>query len=171
MTIDEFLVLIETDGEHPPGSAAVAAFEAENGLTLPDDYRAFLGATPGGRVRGNVYFSISGEQDEPQDCQEIMGSVRGLRSTGTYALAERLATAEADAIPQDLLPVMTDRGGNVIALVLRPDRFGEMVFLDHEVGDEGRATLEEAEADDWGYAIPFADSFTAMVAGFASEAD
>ena len=64
------------------------------------------------------------------------------------------------------MPVMVDRGGNAIAMVLRTDRFGEMVFLDHEVSDEGRATLEAAEADDWGYAIPFAPSFTAMVAGF-----
>ena len=59
---------------------------------------------------------------------------------------------------------MTDGGGNTIAVVLRSDRFGEMVFLDHEMAVEGRATLETAEED--GHALAFARSFTAMVAGF-----
>lgn len=167
MTVDEFVGLIDTDGSPSPGAAAVAAFEAENGLTLPEDYRAFLAATPGGRVQGNVHFSLVGEEDGP----EIMGSVYGLQARGYTSLGKRLADAEADAIPQGLLPVMKDRGGNTLALVLRPDRFGEMVFLDHEVADEGRATLEAAEADDWGYATPFARSFTAMVAGLRLATD
>ena len=80
------------------------------------------------------------------------------------SLARCLADAERDGIPQGLLPVMTDAGGNTIAIVLRSDRVGEMVFLDHEVAGEGRATLETAEAD--GHALAFARSFTAMVSGF-----
>lgn len=95
-----------------------------------------------------------------------MGSVYGLEAEGYTSLVERLTDAEEDAIPEGLLPFMRDRGGNTLALVLRPDRLGEMVFLDHEVADEGRATLEAAEADAWGYAIPFARSFAAMIAGF-----
>ena len=167
MTIDELVGLIDNGSLPPPGLAAVATFEAEHGLTLPNDYRSFLAATPGGRVRGNVTFSLAGEEDG----QEIMGVVYGLGANDVYALATRLADAEEDAIPQDLLPAMRDRGGNTIALVSRADRAGEMVFLDHEVADEGRATLEVAEADDWGYAIPFAASFTAMVAGFKATVD
>ncbi|GLQ87230.1 SMI1/KNR4 family protein [Dyella flagellata] len=162
MDIESFISLIE-DGDVPsPGPDAVARFEAENGLALPEDYRAFLAVTPGGRVRGNVHFSLVGEDEGP----EIMGSVLGLQSEGYNSLARRLADAEKDSIPHGLLPVMRDRGGNTIALVLRPDRLGEMVFLDHEVADEGRATLEAAEADDWAYALTFAGSFTAMIAGF-----
>ncbi len=166
MTIDDFLGSIDEDGSTGPGLPAVFEFEREHGFQLPDDYRAFLAATAGGRVRGNVYFSLAGEEVGP----EIIGSVFGLQSDGYRSLRQRLADVEDDAVPYGLLPVMVDRGGNTIALVVRPERLGEMVFLDHEVADEGRATLEAAEAEDSGYAIPFARSFTAMISGFAKSA-
>ena len=161
MTVDDFIELIDDNGQPAPGASEVAAFETEHGLTLPDDYRAFLAATPGGRVQHNVLFSLSGETEG----QEIMGTVAGLNGEGFTSLNKRLADVEEDAIPEDLLPIMRDRGGNTIAMVLRPDRFGEIVILDHEVSDEGRSTLEAAEADDWGYAIPFARSFTDLITG------
>ena len=167
MTIDEFLGEIDTEGSLPPGNAAVAAFEAAHGLTLPEDYRAFLAATPGGHIRGRVCFSLVGEAHGP----EIMNYVFGLHDEGYSSLTRRLASAETEAIPHGLLPVMSDAGGNTVALMLRPDRICEMLFLDHEGGDEGRATLEAAEADNWGYAKSFARSFTAMVAGFTLATD
>jgi hypothetical protein len=161
VTIEEFITLIDADGLPAPGMAAVVAFEAEHGLALPQDYREFLAATPGGRLRSNVRFSLSGGPNG----QEILSDVAGLQKEEYYSLAQRFAEAEADAIPLGLLSIMSDRGGNAIALVLRPERLGETVFLDHEVAEEGRAALEAAEAEDWCYAIPFARSFTDMIAG------
>lgn len=52
-------------------------------------------------------------------------------------------------IPDGLLSIMTDVGGNNIAIAIRPDRLGEIFFLDREVsGGEGRVSLERAESDD-----------------------
>ena len=167
MTIEELVGLIDGNGLPAPGTAAVVAFETGHSLTLPEDYRTFLAATPGGHVRGSIRFSLVGEAVG----SELLNYAFGLREEDYSSLKQRLAGAETEAIPQGLLPVMSSAGGNTIALVLRSDRFGEMVFLDHEVAGEGRATLEAAEADDWGYAIPFASSFATMIAGFKLVAD
>ncbi len=165
MTLDEFLSEIDTDNVPAPGAAAVATFASANDLTLPEDYGAFLAATPGGHIRGNVRFSLAGEAEGA----ELMNYVFGLLGEDHRSLKRLLAGAERDGIPQGLLPIMSDAGGNTVAIVLRSDRMGEMVFLDHEALNEGRTTLEAAEAD--GYAIPFARSFTAMVAGFTLASD
>jgi hypothetical protein len=165
MDIDAFLQLIDHEGLAAPGVEAVSAFEAATGLTLPDDYKAFLATTPGGRLSKLVNFSLCGDEVG----NEYLGRVAGLRDDPSYSLEARVATAEEKAIPEGLLSIMTDKGGNAIAIAVRPDRLGQIFFLDHEVSDEGRATIEAAEGDDWGYAIPFASSFSEMIAGFNVE--
>lgn len=165
MDIDAFAQLIDNSGLPAPGPQAVAAFEAATGLTLPDDYRAFLAITPGGRLTKTVTFSLSGEEDGA----EYLGRVAGLRTENSYSLDARVQTAAESAIPEGMLSIMTDRGGNAVAIAVRPDRLGQIFFLDHEVADEGRPTIEEAESDDWGYAIRFATSFSEMIAGFKAE--
>ncbi|MEW6437992.1 MAG: SMI1/KNR4 family protein [Pseudomonadota bacterium] len=165
MDIDAFVRLIDDSGLPAPGSQVVTAFEAATGLTLPDDYRAFLAKTPGGRLSKTVTFSLSGEEDGA----EYLGRVAGLRTENSYSLEERVRSAAENAIPEGLLSIMTDRGGNALALAVRPDRFGQIFFLDHEVSDEGRPTIEEAESADWGYAIRFAATFSEMIAGFKAQ--
>jgi hypothetical protein len=168
MKIDAFVRLIEDDGLQAPGPQAVTAFEAATGLTLPEDYKAFLSTTAGGRLGRIVTFSLSGEEVGA----EYLGVVAGLRTDDDYySLTERHRTAAEDAIPEGLLSIMTDKGGNDIAIAVRPDRLGQIFFLDHEVSGEERCTIEEAEAEDWGYAIPFAASFSEMMAGFKLDED
>ncbi|MCJ2131332.1 SMI1/KNR4 family protein [Methylobacterium sp. E-045] len=163
MTPNELAAIIDGQTALVPDSAEIEAFEALIGARLPDDYRAFLALTRGGRLRGRVVFSLVGEEIGA----ERVGCVAGLCGEEDCSLQERHRTASDCDIPESLLSIMTDGGGNDIALVLRPDRLGEVFFLDHEVsGGEGRPTLEDAEGKDWGYAIRFASSFSEMVAGF-----
>lgn len=170
MTLEELAAMIDGGGCPTPAAAQVEAFEALIGARLPDDYRAFLALTPGGRLYGRVLFSLAGEEIGA----ERVGCVAGLRpgaarspADAEVSLEERHRTASDCDVPRGLLSIMTDGGGNAIAIAVRPDRVGEIFFLDHEVsGGEGSPILEEAEGDDWGYAIRFASSFSEMVAGF-----
>lgn len=163
MTPHELAAIIYDGKAHAPDPSQVEALETLIGAKLPSDYRAFLMMTPGGRPRGRVIFSLAGENIGTERLQ----LVAGLRSEHEFSLEGRHRTASDCDIPDGLLSIMTDGGGNNIAIAIRPDRLGEIFFLDHEVsGGEGRVSLEEAESDDWGYAIRFASSFTEMVGGF-----
>lgn len=165
MTPTELAAIIDSEAGPTPSLAEIEAFEALIGARLPDDYRAFLALIRGGRLRERVVFSLAGEEIGA----ERIGRVAGLCTDEDCSLEERHRTASDCDIPEGLLSIMTDGGGNDIALVLRPDRLGEVFFLDHEVsGGEGRPTLEDAEGEDWVYAIRFASSFSEMVAGFRS---
>lgn len=165
MTPNELAVMIDDGKARAPDGSQVEAFERLIGATLPSDYRAFLMMTSGGRLRGRVVFSLAGEDIGT----EHLKRVAGLGSDKQFSLEERHRTASDCDIPDGLLSIMTDGGGNDIAIAIRPDRLGEIFFLDHEVsGGEGRVSLEEAESEDWGYAIRFASSFTEMVGGFRS---
>jgi hypothetical protein len=163
MTPNELAAITDGEAGPVPTSAEIEAFEVLIGARLPDDYRAFLALTRGGRLRERVVFSLAGEEIGT----ERIGRVGGLCADADCSLEERHRTASDCDIPDGLLSIMTDGGGNDIALALRPDRFGEIFFLDHEVsGGEGRPTLEDAESEDWVYAIRFASSFSEMVASF-----
>ena len=184
MTPNELASMIDGDGLPTPTMEEVEAFEALIGARLPDDYRTFLVMTPGGVVRGEVTFSLPGEEAG----SHLLVDVAGLRSCGS--LEWRFQAASDRDTPEGLLSIMTDAGGNDIAVAVRPDRLGEIFFLDHEVagldrdrlgepfsldhelaGYEGRSSLERAESDEWCYAIRFAASFSELIAQFSIEQD
>lgn len=163
MTAEELASIIDDAGYSLPNETAISDIETLIGSTLPEDYRAFLSLTPGGQVYGRVLFSLSGEPVGT----ERLSRVAGVRPEPDLSLVERFHSANDNDVPLGLLSIMTDGGGNDIAISLRPDRFGEIFFLDHEVsGGEGSPALEEAESDDWGYAIKFASSFSELINGF-----
>ena len=82
------------------------------------------------------------------------------------ALGERFRAAADLQTPEDALSIASDPGGNDVVLVLRTDRLGEILLLDHELPDYGdRVAVEAAEAS--GYARRLAGSFDGFVAGLA----
>lgn len=162
MTFDELTSLIEDDGLPPPDAEVMVRFESMIGLALPEDYKGFLALTAGGLAYDHASYSM------PRDPVPAGSLVRvaGLRSEPDVSLEERWRTANDLDVPFGLLSITTDGAGNDIAISLRPDRLGEVFLLDHEVsGGEGSPTLEDAEADDWVYAIKLAETFTDFVDG------
>lgn len=160
MTLDELAGLIDSSGRPMPTEADLRDLEAALGSRLPDAYRAFLLATPGGIVRGDVRSSSDGENAATVE----LARVAGLTIRDDDALIERFRRAADFQTPEDALSIGTDPGGNDLVMVLRADRMGEIVILDHEMADYGdRVTIEAAEES--GYARRLAGSFAELVAG------
>ncbi len=163
MTPDELASLIDGTGRPMPTAADLQSLEAAIGLRLPDVYRTFLLTTSGGIVRGDVRNSPGGGDAASVE----LARVAGLTAWDEDALGERLRRAADFQTPEDALSIATDPGGNDLAMVLRADRMGEIVILDHEMADYGgRVTIEAAEES--GYARHLAGSFAELVAGLTS---
>lgn len=92
MTIDEFILAVGAAAdealppaaralfgpsvEPPPSAAEVTAFEAEIGVTLPDDYSQFLLRCNGGRLD---WFQYAGPTPDGKTWQAVIREVGGLR--------------------------------------------------------------------------------------------
>ncbi len=139
MTLDEFLTYLAKPGG-ALDDAAIAAFEAEIGTGLPDDYRAFLQAVNGGWLGGAVLVHGATPDGEPIDTD--LHHVGGLRSEPPMDLRNARATYQdwIARIPRDLIWIMDDSGGNAICLGIAGDARGKVYFWDHEL---------EPDLDDW----------------------
>ncbi len=160
MTSAELANLIDGAGRPMPSAADLQSFEAAIGSQLSDAYRAFLLATPGGIVRGDLRYS----SDSDKTITVELARVAGLTAWDDDALAERFRAAANFQTPEGALSIATDPGGNDVVSVLRVDRRGELLLLDHELADYGdRVTIEDAEES--GYARRLAGSFEEFVRG------
>ncbi len=160
MTSDELAKAIDGAGRPMPTVADLQSLEASLSSPLPDAYRAFLLATPGGIVRSDVRYSPDGGDTRTVE----MARFAGLTAWDDDALGERFRAAANLQTPEGALSIATDPGGNDIVIALRADRRGEIFLLDHELADYGdRVTIEAAEES--GYASSLAGSFDDFIAG------
>lgn len=160
MTFDELASLIDGAGRPMPTAIDLQEIETALGLRLPDIYRVFLLITPGGIVCGDVRYSPSGEEATVVE----LARFAGLTAWDDNALGEHFRRATDLQTPEDALAIATDPGGNDLVMVLRADRMGEILLLDHEMAEYGdRVTIEAAEES--GYARRLAGSFGELVAG------
>jgi len=165
VTIDEVAAALRKPGD-PATPEQVAAFEAEVGARLPDDYRAFLGAVNGGYLRG--WHRYRGAAAGGQERTEYVQSLFGLRPDEP-ALSLRFhwgcgQNLEA-GFPRGLVAVAADPGGNLFGLRLEGARRGAVYFWVHDLlPDPGEwdGRVETAEN-----VVLLADSFAAFVAGVA----
>lgn len=163
MTAAEFALLFDAEGRRPASEAEIASFEATIGHALPACYREFLTLTGGGYCRGGRFAKPGGRPD-------YYGWIAALTDEPRFSLEARWRKPDWYPMPHHLLTIGQDTGGNLIAMSLRDDRFGEVFLMDHELFsfyDEQQETIEEAE--DYGLAIPYAPSFADLLSLSALE--
>lgn len=137
--------MIEMDDKYPPTSEEkVVALENGFGRPLPPQYRQFLLLYNGGRPKNDI-FDIPG-QGEGQ-----ANFFYGIDVVRYNDLAAKIDVFK-DRIPNYLLPIANDPGGNQICISLSPDDCGKVYFWDHE---------KELEPDQT--VIPLADSFDEFI--------
>jgi hypothetical protein len=118
------------------GEARVASFERELGHHLPDQYRAFLLAYNGGRPLVNAFTPRGAEAAGPDrdlELRRFLGvpTAPGADDVPDYA---RLQPSKGHpfGLPDDVLDIAGDSGGNAFVIRLAGPRSGEILFIDHE---------------------------------------
>jgi hypothetical protein len=120
-------VMIERGPQIP--ETAVAAFEADLGARLPDDYRAFLRDVNGGRTAHGHRVFVVRQRGTRTDCT-VLGSLHSIDAKNTQSdLSAQLAFARM-WLPAQLLPVGYDGLGCSLTLVISGPLTGQLWFLD-----------------------------------------
>lgn len=133
----------------PVTDAQVEAFQEKLKLPLPASYVRFLKRYNGGEpVVGEVHGKGDLE-DVPYQHGDAVNRFRKLQVEGRHVPAyARLVAPSEDrwAMPEHVLPIADDAGGNVFALILGNGR-GEIRFVDHEdldgAPDQGRLLADD----------------------------
>jgi hypothetical protein len=142
------------DSFSPVTEDEIAEFEDKHNLLLPTDYKEFLLQHNGGRPEPNM-FPI---RDFPYDTHGLMGWFYGIDDDFDLSLAENIET-HTGRIPDDLIPIGHDPGGNLICLGVAGQAEGKVFFWYH--GDEVEIRAEERPSYYNVYAV--ADSFTEFI--------
>jgi cell wall assembly regulator SMI1 len=116
----------EFDAPGPPVTpAAVRDLEADLGVALPDDYRAFLLEVNGGQPKTHATFPLGRSRS-------TLNSLHSLNDPDDlFNLAEANATLRLGReLPADLLAIGADDGGAAICLCIRGEHRGEVWYFD-----------------------------------------
>ena len=100
----------------------IADFENEVGIKFPEDYKTFMLKANGGTPDDSVKIS----------------NLKKIYKTMTYE----------EMIPNDMLPIADDPGGNAIGISLNKDDYGYVYFINHEYDDLDTGYLVKSKIAD-----------------------
>ena len=116
----------------------IADFENEVGIKFPEDYKRFMLKSNGGTPEEEWLYDFFDEVTEVENTSVIreffslfsdeavkMSNLKKIYKTMTYE----------EMIPNDMLPIADDPGGNVIGISLNKDDYGYVYFINHEYDD------------------------------------
>lgn len=140
---------MEKDAARPKvGKRRLQTFEADTGLALPDDYRAFLIKHNGGTPVA-CRFEIADLREDAQ-----VDYLYGLDRPGWGNLEQKLKTWRRE-MPDGFLVIGHDPGGAYLILGTADEYAGKVYFWDHQ----HRSLKSSREHNTY----PLADSFTAFM--------
>jgi cell wall assembly regulator SMI1 len=115
----------------PANDAEINRFENLIGHKLPDDYHEFLKSVNGGELDPILSYRFLETGRETESTLQLF---YGLHDVDTSNLTRLFNVYHVyqKRMPEHLIPIASDEGGNKICLNLSPDKFGEIVFFDHE---------------------------------------
>jgi hypothetical protein len=93
---------------------------------LPDAYGSFLLEFNGGFPSPNIFWI---NEDEKESKLSIFFGIAEGKPTDIYE------NYLFDGLPEGILPIGRDPGGNFICIGILPANSGEIFFLDHETND------------------------------------
>ncbi|MEI8197045.1 MAG: SMI1/KNR4 family protein [Phycisphaerae bacterium] len=123
--------VVITESKPPVTSVRLDAVEAKFGIHLPPEYREFLLRHNGGRAEPDG-FTFTGPSGRKEDsCIHFFLSVYD----GEYSNFEtkfRTYKVRAKRMPDELVPIASDPGGNSICMAMSGPKTGAIYFWDHE---------------------------------------
>jgi hypothetical protein len=140
-----------TSSGEPATEEELARAEQELGVAIPAAYRRFLQQANGAEMEPN-------EVDREKLDDPVGLSVRQLYGVGDHdgrALVRNRRRFQD--LPETLLPIGEDVGGNGVAIGVAGDEEGRVYFKDHEVG------LGEGEGTTWEGVTPLARDFDTLL--------
>jgi hypothetical protein len=130
--------------------ADIAAFEHENKVLLPADYRAFMLKHNGGEPSPEWFDYSDGTEVLHTGVQEFFAIyTKPEAETGLSAnlnLARQCGTykrMETPRMPEELIPIGDDGGSNKICLCVSGEHTGCIYYWDHEMECTGGGTYED----------------------------
>jgi len=109
--------------------AEIAAFEAELGATLPEDYRAFLLDMNGGQTtRSHCVFTM--RMRKVREDETVLNSLNSLDDPDDQSNLATQWRWERTWLPREVIPVGYDGFGGTVVVVVAGPRRGQVWFLD-----------------------------------------